>query len=446
VTAIEHPAPPGREGYFGRFGGQYVPEALSGALTELTDAWHAAEADPAFAAELASLLEHYGGRPTPLYHATRLSAEAGVEIWLKREDLAHTGSHKINNVVGQALLARRMGKPRVIAETGAGQHGVATATAAALFGLDCTVYMGAEDCRRQRLNVVRMQLLGAEVVPVESGTRTLKDAINEAMRDWVTNVADTHYLIGSAMGPHPFPTMVRELQKVISAESTVQFADQAGGLPDAVVACVGGGSNAIGSFAEWIDVPTGAADGSVQGVRLIGVEAAGEGIGSGRSAATISEGREAVLHGSRSIVLVDDDGQVQPAHSVSAGLDYPGVGPEHAALAASGRAEYVAATDTEALEGFRRTCELEGIIPALEPAHAVGWVLRHGREVLGEGARVVLTMSGRGDKDVDEVVEVAGWDVGVAKAFGDGADSEGTDVDRGPGGMAGSEAVPEELA
>jgi tryptophan synthase beta chain len=425
VTVTETPDLAPREGYFGRFGGQYVPEALSGALAELTAAWHAAQDDPAFATELASLLEHYGGRPTPLYHATGLSAEAGVEVWLKREDLAHTGSHKINNVVGQALLARRMGKPRVIAETGAGQHGVATATAAALFGLDCTVYMGAEDCRRQRLNVVRMQLLGAEVVPVRSGTRTLKDAINEAMRDWVTNVGDTHYLIGSAMGPHPFPTMVRELQKVISAESTVQFAAQAGGLPDAVVACVGGGSNAIGSFAEWIEV---------EGVRLIGVEAAGEGIGTGRSAATISEGREAVLHGSRSIVLVDDDGQVQPAHSVSAGLDYPGVGPEHAALAASGRAEYVAATDTEALDGFRRTCELEGIIPALEPAHAVGWVLRHGRELLGEGARVVLTMSGRGDKDVDEVVEVAGWDVGVAKAFGDGAGGE-----RAPGGVAGSE-------
>jgi tryptophan synthase beta chain len=435
VTATELPDAFGREGYFGRFGGQFVPESLSGALTELTEAWHAAQDDPAFATELAALLEHYGGRPTPLYHAARLSAEAGVEIWLKREDLAHTGSHKINNVVGQALLARRMGKPRVIAETGAGQHGVATATAAALFGLDCTVYMGAEDCRRQRLNVVRMQLLGAEVVPVESGTRTLKDAINEAMRDWVTNVADTHYLIGSAMGPHPFPTIVRELQKVISAESTVQFATQAGGLPDAVIACVGGGSNAIGSFAEWIDVPPGARDGRVEGVRLIGVEAAGEGIGSGRSAATISEGREAILHGSRSIVLVDDDGQVQPAHSVSAGLDYPGVGPEHAQLADSGRAQYVAATDAEALHGFRRTCELEGIIPALEPAHAVGWVLRHGRGVLGEGARVVLTMSGRGDKDVDEVVEVAGWDVGVAKAFGDGDGGE-----RAPGGMAGSES------
>jgi tryptophan synthase beta chain len=401
---------PVREGYFGRFGGQYVPEALSGALAQLVEAWRDAQADPAFAAELGDLLTHYGGRPTPLYHATRLSAEAGVEVWLKREDLAHTGSHKVNNVVGQALLATRMGKPRVIAETGAGQHGVATATAAALFGLECTVYMGAEDCRRQRLNVVRMQLLGAEVVPVTSGTQTLKDAINEAMRDWVTNVDRTHYLIGSAMGPHPFPTIVRELQRIISVESTRQFAEQAGGVPDAVLACVGGGSNAIGSFAEWIDV---------DGVRIIGVEAAGEGVGSGRSAATISEGREAVLHGSRSIVLVDDDGQVKPAHSVSAGLDYPGVGPEHAWLASTGRATYVSATDQEALEGFRRTCELEGIIPALEPAHAVGWLLRHGRAELGEGARVVLTMSGRGDKDVDEVVEVAGWDVGVARAFGE---------------------------
>jgi tryptophan synthase beta chain len=289
--------------------------------------------------------------------------------------------------------------------------------------------MGAEDVRRQRLNVVRMQLLGTEVVPVESGSRTLKDAINEAMRDWVTNVDDTHYLIGSAMGPHPFPTMVRELQKVISVESTQQFAEAAGGVPDAVIACVGGGSNAIGSFAEWIPV---------EGVRLIGVEAAGEGVGSGRSAATITEGREAVLHGSRSIVLVDDDGQVQPAHSVSAGLDYPGVGPEHAWLADTGRGTYVSATDEDALVGFRRTCELEGIIPALEPAHAVGWLLRHGREVLGEGARVILTMSGRGDKDVDEVVEVAGWDVGVAKAFGEAARGE-SGGDRDPAGVAGSE-------
>ncbi len=403
-----------REGYFGRFGGQYVPEALSGALRQLEDAWRDASVDPAFEAELDDLRRHYGGRPTPLYHARRLSEEAGVDVWLKREDLAHTGSHKINNVVGQALLARRMGKPRVIAETGAGQHGVATATAAALFGLDCTVYMGAEDCRRQRLNVVRMQLLGARVVPVTSGTRTLKDAINEAMRDWVTNVHDTHYLIGSAMGPHPFPTIVRELQKVISLEVAEQFAQQAGGHPDAVIACVGGGSNAIGSFAGWIDV---------EDVVLVGVEAAGEGVGSGRSAATITEGREAVLHGSRSIVLVDDDGQVQPAHSVSAGLDYPGVGPEHAWLASTGRARYVSATDEMALRGFRRTCELEGIIPALEPAHAVGWLLDHGRDEFGADARVVLTMSGRGDKDVDEVVEVAGWDVGVDRAFAD-ADAE----------------------
>ena len=416
MSSDQVPMPPdqdhtARPGYFGRFGGQYVPEALSAALAELSDAWAAAQGDPAFEAELDALRRDYGGRPTPLYLAGRLSEAAGVEVWLKREDLAHTGSHKLNNVVGQALLARRMGKPRLIAETGAGQHGVATATAAALFGLDCTVYMGAEDCRRQRLNVVRMQLLGTEVVPVTSGTQTLKDAINEAMRDWVTNVDSTHYLIGSAMGPHPFPTIVRELQKIISVESTSQFAQQAGGLPDAVVACVGGGSNAIGSFAQWIDIDA---------VRLIGIEAAGEGVGSGRSAATITEGREAVLHGSRSIVLVDDDGQVMPAHSVSAGLDYPGIRPEHAWLAETGRAEYLSATDTEALEGFRRTCELEGIIPALEPAHAVGWLLRTGRETLGEGARVILTMSGRGDKDVDEVVEVAGWDVGLGKAFAEG--------------------------
>ena len=397
-----------RPGYFGPFGGRFVPEALSGALDQLEAAWEAAASDPDFLTELDTLRRQYGGRPTPLYRAGRLSEEAGLEVWLKREDLAHTGSHKLNNVVGQALLARRMGKPRVIAETGAGQHGVATATAAALLGLSCTVYMGAEDCRRQRLNVVRMQLLGATVVPVESGTRTLKDAINEAMRDWVTNVADTHYLIGSAMGPHPFPTLVRELQRVISTEMRAQFAAQAGGLPDAVVACVGGGSNAIGAFADWIPEPA---------VRLVGVEAAGEGVATGRTAATVSSGREAVLHGSRSLVLVDDEGQVRPAHSVSAGLDYPGVGPEHAWLATSGRAEYVAATDTEALHGFRRTCELEGIIPALEPAHAVGWLLRHGRDHLGEGARAVLNLSGRGDKDVDEVVRVAGWDVGVDRAF-----------------------------
>ena len=398
------------DGYFGPYGGQYVPEALSGALTQLEQAWADAQADPAFGEELDQLRRHYGGRPTPLYFASRLSEEAGIDVWLKREDLAHTGSHKLNNVVGQALLTKRMGKPRVIAETGAGQHGVATATAAALFGLDCTVYMGAEDVRRQRLNVVRMQLLGTEVVPVDSGTRTLKDAINEAMRDWVSNVDSTHYLIGSAMGPHPFPALVRELHTVISVESKAQFAEQAGGKPDGVVACVGGGSNAIGTFADWI---------SEESVALVGVEAAGEGVGSGRSAATLTEGREAVLHGSRSIALVDEDGQVKPAHSVSAGLDYPGVGPEHAWLKSTGRGTYLSATDDDALYGFRRTCELEGIIPALEPSHALGWVLRHGREHFGEGTRVIVTLSGRGDKDVDEVVEVAGWDVGVAKAFGE---------------------------
>jgi tryptophan synthase beta chain len=403
-------------GYFGRFGGQFVPEALSGALAELEEAWTWARDDDGFQAELDRLRRHYGGRPTPLYLAERLSEEAGFEVHCKREDLAHTGSHKLNNVVGQALLARHMGKPRVIAETGAGQHGVATATAAALFGLDCTVYMGAEDCRRQRLNVIRMQLLGADVVPVESGTRTLKDAINEAMRDWVTNVDTTHYLIGSAMGPHPFPQLVRELQSVISVESRAQFAEQAGGLPDAVVACVGGGSNAIGSFAAYLDDPQ---------VALIGVEAAGDGVGTGRSAATISEGREAILHGARSVALVDDDGQVQHAHSISAGLDYPGVGPEHAHLADTGRASYVSATDTEALHGFRRLSELEGIIPALEPAHAIGWLCKHGGDLLDPGARVVLTVSGRGDKDVDEVVRVAGWDLGggdlVGKEDGDHA-------------------------
>ena len=397
-----------RPGYFGRFGGQFVPEALSGAIAQLEEAWNDAQADPAFEAELDRLRRQYGGRPTPLYPAARLSEEMGFDVLLKREDLAHTGSHKLNNVVGQALLTQRMGKPRVIAETGAGQHGVATATAAALFGLECTVYMGAEDCRRQRLNVVRMQLLGAEVVPVESGTRTLKDAINEAMRDWVTNVDSTHYLIGSAMGPHPFPLIVRELQKVISVESKAQFAEQVGGLPDAVVACVGGGSNAIGSFAEFIDDPS---------VQLLGVEAAGEGLGTGRTAATISEGREAVLHGARSIALVDDDGQVKHAHSISAGLDYPGVGPEHAWLADTGRATYVAASDREAIEGFRRLCELEGIIPALEPSHAIGWLLRHGRERFDASSKVVVTVSGRGDKDVDEVVRVM-TELGIAGDLG----------------------------
>ncbi|HEX9765777.1 MAG TPA: tryptophan synthase subunit beta [Nitriliruptorales bacterium] len=406
-----------RAGYFGQFGGQFVPEALSLALAELVDAWEHAAKDDEFQDELAGLLRNYGGRPTPLYAAARLSEAAGFDVWLKREDLAHTGAHKLNNVVGQALLARRMGKPRVIAETGAGQHGVATATAAALFGLECTVYMGAEDCRRQRLNVVRMQLLGAEVVPVTSGTQTLKDAINEALRDWVTNVDTTHYLIGSAMGPHPFPTMVKELQRVISIETKAQFADQAGGVPDAVMACVGGGSNAIGTFAEWIDVPE---------VALIGVEAAGDGVDTDRTAATIGKGRNAILHGARSIALVDDDGQVLPAHSISAGLDYPGVGPEHAHLAEIGRATYVSATDVEALHGFRRLAELEGIIPALEPSHAIGWLLEHGTELLEPGARVVITLSGRGDKDVDEVVRIM-TQLGMSDGIGSGPALEPAD-------------------
>jgi tryptophan synthase beta chain len=386
-------------GYFGRFGGQFVPEALFGALEELEAAWEDASSDPAFTGELDRLRREYGGRPTPLHRAERLSERTGLNIWLKREDLCHTGSHKLNNVLGQALLTVRMGKPRVIAETGAGQHGVATATAAALFGLECVVYMGEEDCRRQHLNVVRMRLLGSDVVPVTAGTRTLKDAINEAMRDWVTNVETTHYLIGSVVGPHPFPLIVRELQKVISEEARGQFLDATGRLPDAIVACVGGGSNAIGSFHAFV---------TDDDVRLIGVEAAGEGLGSTRSAATLSEGREAVLHGARSWALVDPDGQVLPAHSVSAGLDYPGVGPEHAWLHDSGRAEYVAATDDEALAAFRTVAELEGILPALEPAHAAAWLLAHGRDALGEGADVVLTVSGRGDKDVDEVARLLG--------------------------------------
>lgn len=408
-----------RPGYFGDFGGRFVPEALSGALDELERVWDKAQTDEGFQGRLDDLRRSYGGRPTPITLAERLSEAVGREVWLKREDLAHTGSHKLNNVVGQALLAVEMGKPRVIAETGAGQHGVATATAAALFGLECVVYMGAEDCRRQRLNVIRMQLLGAEVRPVTSGTMTLKDAINEAMRDWVTNVADTHYLIGSAMGPHPFPLIVRELQRVISVEAREQFLERTGALPDAVLACVGGGSNAIGAFAQFIaDDGSSPGDGVVgahpgKRVRLVGVEAGGDGIATTRTAATISVGREAVLHGARSIVLVDEDGQVQGAHSVSAGLDYPGVGPEHAHLARTGRAEYVAATDTEALVGFRRLSELEGIIPALEPAHVIGWLLAHGRDHFDEGDRLLVNLSGRGDKDVDEVVRVADWDVGV---------------------------------
>lgn len=394
MTTID--TPPERT-MFGRFGGQYVPEALMGALDELERSFNEAMADQAFIDEMDRLRASYGGRPTALYLAERLTEHAGgASVWLKREDLAHTGSHKLCNVLGQGLLAKRMGKPRLIAETGAGQHGVATATIAALLGLDCVVYMGEEDCRRQRLNVVRMRLMGAEVIPVTSGTRTLKDAINEAMRDWVTNVEDTHYLIGSAMGPHPFPTMVRDFVKVIGQEIKAQMHDEVGTLPDAVVACVGGGSNAIGAFHEFI--------GDEQ-VRLVGVEAGGSGISSGNHAATIGGGTEGILHGARTVVLQDDYGQVRPTHSVSAGLDYPGVGPEHAWLADTGRATYLNATDEEALDGFKLVSELEGIIPALESAHAVVPALRIAREV-GPGGHVVINLSGRGDKDVDEVARV----------------------------------------
>jgi tryptophan synthase beta chain len=392
VTAI---AP----GHYGRFGGRFVPEALIAALDQLDGAFAEAMADDAFIARLKGLQGTYGGRPTPLYLAERLTeAAGGARIYLKREDLAHTGSHKLCNVLGQGLLTERMGKRRLIAETGAGQHGVATATIAALLGMDCVVYMGEEDTRRQRLNVVRMQLMGAEVIPVTSGTRTLKDAINEAMRDWVTNVEETHYLIGSVVGPHPFPLMVREFVKVIGQEVRATVLEVEGRLPDAVVACVGGGSNAMGIFHPFIEDA---------GVRLVGVEAGGEGLDGPRHSATITGGSEGILHGAHSFVLQDDFGQVRPTHSISAGLDYPGVGPEHAWLADTGRAEYIAATDTEALEGFRTLCRLEGIIPALEPSHAVVPAMRLARE-LGPDGIVVLNLSGRGDKDVDEVSRILG--------------------------------------
>ena len=381
-------------GRFGEFGGQFVPETLMPALAELEEAWDAAQNDAAFTAELGGLLRDYVGRPTPLTHAPRLTAElGGPQIWLKREDLAHTGAHKINNAVGQVLLALRMGKRRIIAETGAGQHGVAAATACARFGLECVVYMGAEDVRRQSLNVFRMRLLGAEVRPVDSGSRTLKDAINETIRDWVTNVHDTHYVIGSVIGPHPYPTIVRDLQAVIGREARAQCLDALGRLPDVALACVGGGSNAIGLFHPFLDDP----------VRLIGVEAAGEGL-DGRNAATLTLGRPGVLHGTRTYLLQDEHGQIEEAHSISAGLDYPGVGPEHAWLKLSERAEYVSADDEEALAGFRLLCETEGIVPALEPSHAIGY-LRRLAPTLTPDDMLLLGLSGRGDKDIDIVRE-----------------------------------------
>jgi tryptophan synthase beta chain len=383
---------PDASGHFGPYGGRFVPEALVAALDELTAEFTAAQADTEFQAELTHLLTTYAGRPSPLTEARRLSEQAGgARILLKREDLNHTGSHKINNVLGQALLTRRMGKKRVIAETGAGQHGVATATAAALLGLDCVVYMGEEDTRRQALNVARMNLLGAEVVPVTSGSRTLKDAMNEAMRDWVASVDSTHYCIGSVAGPHPFPMMVRDFQRIIGDEARAQVLGLVGRLPDAVAACVGGGSNAMGIFAGFLDDVD---------VRLHGYEAGGDGVETGRHAATITGGEPGVLHGSRSYLLQDDEGQIIESHSISAGLDYPGVGPQHSWLHDTGRAVYRPITDREAMEAFSLLSRTEGILPAIESAHAVAGALRLGRE-LGPEAVVLVCLSGRGDKDVD---------------------------------------------
>jgi len=389
---------PDREGHFGPYGGKFVPETLMAALVELEKAYREAQRDPAFQAELEGLLHRYVGRPTPLTFAARMTARfGGARIYLKREDLCHTGAHKINNTIGQVLLAKRMGKRRVIAETGAGQHGVATATAAALLGLTCEVYMGTEDMRRQALNVVRMRLLGAQVIPVDSGSRTLKDAINEALRDWVTNVRATFYVIGSVVGPHPYPTIVRDLQSVIGLEARAQMLEAEGRLPDTAVACVGGGSNAIGLFHAFRDDP----------VRLIGVEAGGEGLETGRHAATLVAGRPGVLHGALTYLLQDEDGQVRPTHSISAGLDYPAVGPEHAYFKDTGRAEYTAVTDAEALEGFRLLARTEGILPALEPAHAIAFLPRLVRQLHAD-AVVVVGLSGRGDKDVEVVARALG--------------------------------------
>jgi tryptophan synthase beta chain len=386
-------------GRFGRFGGQYIPETLMPAVAELERAFDEARRDEAFGQELDRILREWVGRPTPLTDASRLAKAVGLRrVFLKREDLAHTGAHKINNAVGQALLAKRMGKTRIVAETGAGQHGVASAAACALLGLECIVYMGTEDIRRQRPNVFRMKLLGAEVREVDAGSRTLKDAVNEAIRDWVTNVRDTYYLLGSAIGPHPYPAIVRELQSVIGREARAQYLERAGRLPDVVVACVGGGSNAIGMFAAFLDDAA---------VRLRGVEAGGLGIATGKHAASITGGREGVLHGTRTFVLQDDDGQITETHSVSAGLDYPGVGPEHAALHESGRVEYVSVTDDDALEGFRLLSRTEGIIPALEPAHAIA-DLANIRTKHGADIDVLVCLSGRGDKDLDTAMERLG--------------------------------------
>ena len=386
-------------GHFGRYGGTFVAETLVPALDELKEAYALAQRDPLFIAEFEYDLKHYVGRPSPLYHARRWSdLLGGAQIYLKREDLNHTGAHKINNCIGQAMLARRMGKPRVIAETGAGQHGVATATVAARYGMECVVYMGSEDIRRQAANVYRMKLLGATVVPVESGSKTLKDALNEAMRDWVTNVGNTFYIIGTVAGPHPYPQMVRDFQSVIGKESIAQMHDQCERQPDAVIACVGGGSNAMGIFHPYIPH---------ENVRLIGVEAAGDGIATGRHSASLTAGRPGVLHGNRTYLLQDENGQIIETHSISAGLDYPGVGPEHAWLKDSGRAEYVTITDDEALAAFHNLCRLEGIIPALESSHAMAYAAKLA-PTLSKDKILLVNLSGRGDKDMHTVAEKSG--------------------------------------
>jgi len=393
-TVTDFHAWPDPHGRFGQFGGQYVAETLMAPLAELTEAYERLRKDPEFLAELDRDLTHYVGRPSPLYHAERLSAHVGgARIILKREDLNHTGAHKINNTIGQGLVAKRMGKPRIIAETGAGQHGVASATVAARLGLKCVVYMGATDIERQKINVYRMKLLGAEVVPVTSGSKTLKDALNEAMRDWVTNVADTFYIIGTVAGPHPYPMMVRDFNAIVGREARAQMLAEYGRLPDAITACVGGGSNAIGLFHEFLND---------RDVRIVGAEAAGEGIGSGLHAASLAAGRPGVLHGNRTYVLCDDNGQIAETHSISAGLDYPGVGPEHAFLKDAGRAEYVGVTDAEAMEAFHLLARMEGILPALESSHAVAQAMKLARELPKDGI-VLCNLSGRGDKDVHTI-------------------------------------------
>ena len=391
---------PDNRGYFGTYGGRFVPETLVPALDELTAAYEEVKSDAAFWAEFDSLSCDYSGRPTPLYLAERLSSHCGgAQIFLKREDLAHTGAHKINNALGQGILARRMGKQRIIAETGAGQHGVATAAVCALLGLDCIVYMGEEDVHRQSLNVFRMKLMGAEVRPVSGGSRTLKDAINEAIRDWVTNVRDSYYLLGSVVGPHPYPSMVRDFQSVIGKEAREQIMARCNRLPDYIVACVGGGSNAIGIFHPFL---------KDKEVKLIGVEAAGRGLKTGKHAASLTAGKIGVLHGTKSYVLQDSNGQIMETHSISAGLDYPGVGPEHSYLKDSGRVTYVAVSDKEALDAFQLLCRTEGILPALEPAHAISHAAKMAASLVGKEQIIVVNLSGRGDKDMDIVVEALG--------------------------------------